>query len=152
MSTTMPPTITLREIGADNYNYIARLWHTLTQEERGFVAHNALSILEAHYNPENLFARGIYHAEKPVGFVLYGNDPDTGKWWVVRLMVAKAEQGKGYGRAGLQTVIDLLREKTDVLYISFAPENETGRRLYASMGFQDTGEIDEGEIVYKLTF
>jgi diamine N-acetyltransferase len=36
------------------------------------------------------------------------------------------------------------------ILISFVPENVAARNLYASLGFVDTGEIEEGEIVYRL--
>jgi diamine N-acetyltransferase len=146
-------TITLREISKDNWWAIARLSRTLTPEERGYVADNAISMLEAIYeDPDTVFARGVYDSDTPVGFTMYGQE--IGRWWIIRLMTAKEHQGKGYARAAMQQVIDIIKSmpNTDAVYISFVPGNEIAQKLYASLGFVDTGEIIEGEIVYKLSF
>lgn len=34
--------------------------------------------------------------------------------------------------------------------ISYESENEGARRLYASLGFRETGEIIEGEVVARM--
>ncbi len=143
-------TITLREITKDNYNVIARLSHTLPPEEQRYVAHNAISILDAHY--EGGSVRGVYADETPVGLVYWGWDDDFGgSWWISRLMTAKPYQGKGYGRAVMQQVIDDVRAHgADALYISFVASNEVASTLYRALGFVDTGKVLEGEIVYKL--
>jgi diamine N-acetyltransferase len=39
----------------------------------------------------------------------------------------------------------------DEILISYEPENEVARRLYASFGFRETGEIIEGEAVARLS-
>ncbi|MDX2160863.1 MAG: GNAT family N-acetyltransferase [bacterium] len=143
-------TITLRPIDRDNYEVIARLSSTLTPEEQRFVSHNAISILDAHYD-SNLTVRGIYADDTPVGLVMWGWDANFGgRWWVIRLMTAKPHQGKGYGRQVLQTVIETVTAAgADALYISFVPANAVAERLYVSLGFTPTGEMIEGETVYK---
>jgi len=146
------PTITLRAIRRDNWRRIAFLSRTLPQDQQRFVAHNAISMLDAHYSDGALVDVGIYADDQPVGYVLYGRDTDTGKWWIIRLMIAHAEQGKGYGRAAMQQVIERLRATPgcEAIYISFEPENDAARNLYTSLGFVDTGEIEEGELVFRL--
>jgi diamine N-acetyltransferase len=39
----------------------------------------------------------------------------------------------------------------EAVLISFVPENEAARALYTSLGFQDTGEIEAGEMVFRLS-
>jgi hypothetical protein len=36
------------------------------------------------------------------------------------------------------------------VWISFVPGNDIARDLYVKIGFEDTGEVVEGELVYKL--
>lgn len=69
-------------------------------------------------------------------------------------MIAADQQGKGYGRAALiQTIADIRRQyPVDALYLSFEPENHNAERLYASLGFAPTGEMNDGETVYCLKF
>ncbi|MCC6615581.1 MAG: GNAT family N-acetyltransferase [Anaerolineae bacterium] len=146
------PTISLREITRDNWRPIALLSRTLPPDQQRFVTHNAISMLDAHYSDGALLHVGIYADEQPVGYVLYGYEADVDAWWIIRLMVAYAEQGKGYGRAAMGQVIERLRATPgcDAVYISFVPENDAARLLYESLGFVDTGEVEEGELIYRL--
>jgi len=36
------------------------------------------------------------------------------------------------------------------VYLSYHPNNEAARRLYASFGFVETGDISGGEVVARL--
>jgi diamine N-acetyltransferase len=40
----------------------------------------------------------------------------------------------------------------DEVAISYEPENELARQLYATCGFRETGEVIEGETVARLSF
>lgn len=144
----------LRPVDATNWQPLARLSHTLTWEQSQFVAHNAYTILEAMYDPDHLFVRGVYDGEDPIGLVMWADirDEEANAYYIVRLMVAGTHQRKGYGRAIMMQVISLLRDAPgcEKLYISFMPENAVARRLYADLGFEDTGRVDEGEVVYLL--
>jgi diamine N-acetyltransferase len=148
----MMPNVTLRPINVENWRKIARMSDKLPVEQRRYVAHNAISILDAHYNPEHEFVRGIYAEDMPIGLLMYGFNDDDHTWWIIRLMIAHDQQGKGYGRAAMHAAIALLKTMPNCtsIYISFVPENETARKLYASLGFVDTGKIDDGEVVYRL--
>jgi diamine N-acetyltransferase len=69
-------------------------------------------------------------------------------------MIAADHQGKGYGRAAMLLAIQLIRGQPGCssISLSFEPENSNAERLYSSLGFKPTGEILEGEIVYRLDF
>ncbi len=145
--------ITLREVTRDNWRPLVLLSRALPQDQQRYVAHNAISMLDAHYSDGAYTQFGVYAGEQPVGYVLYGHDNDSGQWWIIRVMIAYGEQGKGYGRAAMQQVIERLRATPgcDAIYISFVPENQAARALYSSLGFVDTGEVEEGETVFRLT-
>jgi diamine N-acetyltransferase len=67
-------------------------------------------------------------------------------------MVDVQYQGKGYGRFGMNWILDHYRndERIKRIGISYEPENEIARKFYASLGFIETGEIDNGEVVAEL--
>ncbi len=151
--------VTLRKIDKTNYREIALLTNTLTDEQKLMVTDNGISILDAHYrfgedHPDMIAeVRGIYADDEPVGLVLWAFDPAEAEkhWWVVRLMTAGTHQGKGIGRAALQQAIECVRELgADKLYIGFKPHNTVARHLYGSLGFVDTGEMQQGEVIYRL--
>jgi diamine N-acetyltransferase len=144
----------LRPVGKDTWRPISRLSRTLTWEQSKFVAHNAASMLEAIYDPEHLTVRGVYLDDEPIGLVMWADirDEEPNAYYIVRLMVAGPHQRKGYGRAIMQQVISLLKQapECEKLYISFDPANDAARSLYASLGFEDTGRLEDDEVVYLL--
>jgi diamine N-acetyltransferase len=82
----------------------------------------------------------------------YEDDAEITGYAIARLMIDRRFQGRGYGRAALHLIIEDLRGRPDCrcIYISFEPENETARHLYAAVGFVSEGRIIEGEVVYRL--
>lgn len=59
---------------------------------------------------------------------------------LLNLTIARAEQGKGYGRAVLERLlIWLAEEKVDVVYLEVRPSNVVAQRLYRSLGFEVIG-------------
>jgi diamine N-acetyltransferase len=67
-------------------------------------------------------------------------------------MVDDKFQGKGYGRFGMEQIINIFRadERIKDVGISYEPENEVARKLYASLGFVEPGEMIEGETLAVL--
>jgi ribosomal-protein-alanine N-acetyltransferase len=63
-----------------------------------------------------------------------------GESHVLNLCVAPGWQGRGYGRAILQKLIDeATRFKADSLFLEVRPSNPAAIRLYESMGFNEIG-------------
>jgi diamine N-acetyltransferase len=141
--------VTLLEITRDTWRTCVGL--QVDAEQRRFVAHNAFSLAQAAYET-NWRPRGIYAEDRMVGFVMYGLEPENGKlsWMILRLMTDKKHQGKGYARAAMCRLLDLMRaERPDItdVYISFVPDNAAARHLYTSLGFREVGMTDDGEEV-----
>ena len=62
---TRDSTVSLREVTADTVRMICRL--DVSEEQKHFVAPNAVSIAQAYFEPKAWF-RAIYADETPVGF------------------------------------------------------------------------------------
>jgi diamine N-acetyltransferase len=142
-------TITLREITAATVNDFLKL--KVKPEQEKFVASNAKSIAQAHFEPKAWF-RAIYADETPVGFVQLIDDPETPNYYIWRFMIDAAHQRKGYGRRALQLVIDYVRSRPNAreVTLSFVSAEGGPEPLYRSMGFVPTGEVEEGEVVARL--
>lgn len=89
--------------------------------------------------------------DEVVGFVMWALDEDEGSHWVGGLVVDAAHQGRGVGRA---TVTALLRMFEGLpghgeAALSYAAGNVAARALYASLGFVETGEESDGELVAR---
>ena len=141
--------VTLREITRDNLRACIEL--KTGPDQDGFVATNVVSIAQAYVEP-TFVPRAIYDDETIVGFLMYGRDEKTGADWIIRLMVGAQHQRKGYARAAMQQALDLLSRQPDCkeILISYVPENVVAEQLYASLGFEPTGEVEDGEIVARL--
>lgn len=149
--------VTLREITADTVRAVMKL--AVTEYQNRFVAPNAWSLGQALFAPEAWY-RAIYLGEEPVGFVMLSDDsllepmPENPEVAVWRLMVDAKHQRKGVGRAAMLQVIDHVKTKGifKKLSISYVPEEGGPEKLYLSLGFKPTGEIDDGEVVLELEF
>lgn len=114
-------------------------------------APNLYSIAEAYVEP-TWTPLAIVAGEKLVGFAMFGQDHETDRWWIMRVMIGAQQQGKGYGGAALRALIALMVERHGCreIYLGYVPGNEVAERLYARVGFEPTGEIEPGEIVARL--
>src|SRR5918994_186707 len=74
--------------------------------------------------------------------------PGTERGYIlVRLMVDDRFQGHGYGRAALDAIVALVRDRElPAIRLSVVPENKQALEFYRRNGFAETGEIHGGEI------
>ena len=142
--------ITLKEVTRDNFDNVVKL--EVNESQRGFVASNIKSIAESKVY-DNFCTKTIYNGDELVGFLMYGQDDGkTDDVWIIRFMIDKSFQGKGYGKAAMFCVIDEMtdRYKKDKIYLSFQPDNTLAQKLYEKIGFNNTGRVEHGEYVYCL--
>lgn len=143
--------VTLREITPENFSAVINL--DVAENQKLFVAPNVKSIAQAKIYPDSI-PMAIYSGDdEPVGFVMYGYDPDDKKYYLGRLMIDARHQGKGYGKAATLEVIRRMSEIEDcrAIYLSFVPENTGAEKLYSSVGFERTGALNGNEIVMRFT-
>lgn len=143
------PHVTLRAIDNDNFHPVINL--EVREEQGDFVAPNIYSIAETHVEP-SFVPLAVYAGETLVGFTMYGFRDDVGGWWIFRLMIDRRYQGNGYGEAATLALIDLMteRESMERITLSYEPHNNVAAALYRSLGFQETGEVEDGEVVAVL--
>ncbi len=146
--------ITLREIDANNWRQIADL--AVKEEQKNWVAPNLRSLAEAKYGfpgehaELKLVPLAIYDDEEPVGFLMYNTGPSEDRYYVMRLMIDQRYQGKGYGRAAMEEILRrfLANPLAKEVAISYVPENQAAKQLYASLGFEEIG-MDGGETLAR---
>lgn len=155
--------IELRKITYDNFHECMKL--EPKEAQKNFVARNIYSLAEAYValtNEECIpMPYAIYEEDMMVGFIMLSydkadedDDDDEDVYCVWRLMIDKEYQGKGYGKETMKKALELIRTfphgEAKVVDLSYEPENLVAKNLYASFGFKETGEIDEGEAVAIL--
>jgi diamine N-acetyltransferase len=153
--------IELRKITFDNYDECVNL--EPFENQKNFVASNICSLAQAYValtNNECIpMPYGIYENDTMVGFIMLSfNEPDEDNkentYWIWRFMIDKRNQRKGYGKAAMVKALELVKTfphgKASEVFLSYEPENEVAKALYTSLGFIETGKIEEGELVAKL--
>ena len=141
--------ISLKEVTKETLIEILRL--KVAENQKGFVAGNAISIAEAHFSPDAWF-RGIYAGDEPVGFVMMSLKPLEPKFYLWRFMIDQGQQGKGHGAKALALIIDHVRTKPEAkeLLLHVVDVENGARPLYEKFGFVSTGRIEDGELVMSL--
>lgn len=150
----------IRPVTARNWRELSNL--KVRGDQSKFVSSNLQSIAEMQFGFDDKpgYGRwqassfGVYDGDTPVGFFMLGRNPQNPEvqGYVIRLMVDEKFQGKGYGRFSLNWILEHFKEDNEVniLGINYEPENEVARAFYASVGFTETGEIEDGEVVAIL--
>ncbi len=147
--TSPNPVISLREITADTVRSICDL--QVLPAQGAFVASNAISIAQAHFEPKAWF-RAIHADQTPVGFVMLSLDPAIPEYCIWRFMIDARYQNLGYGTKALRLVVDHIRtlpRVTEVL-VSYVPADGCPEPFYRKAGFIPTGQVIDGEVVLKL--
>ncbi|RXJ70417.1 GNAT family N-acetyltransferase [Veronia nyctiphanis] len=144
--------ISLKVVDKSDWEEVVDL--ELHQEQSQYVASNAYSLAEAAYF-DSCVPQAIYMGDKIAGFSMYECLEDQGKkgeYSLNRLMVDKNYQGKGVGRKALNSLITEISEKEGFrrLTICYKPENEVAGKFYKSVGFQEIGVDEDGEMIAEI--
>ncbi len=144
--------IHLRKITEENFIDAFNL--KLAPEQERFVSHPIRSLAQAYVYREQCQPFGIYEGQTMVGYVMVIYDYDVPEYDIWHMMIEQAEQGRGYGKAALDRVLDYIREKpfgsSDRVTLTCNKENIRALTMYKSKGFAETGVTDGEEIELSL--
>jgi len=138
----------LREVATDNWRAVVRIGPR--GDQRRFVASVAYYLNLCHYD-EVWQPVALYEDDEPIGFAMWGYDAEDGSYWIGGLVIDAKHQGKGHGRTAMEALLDHLARQPGYreAALSYEPENTVARRLYASLGFVETGERADDEVVAR---
>jgi diamine N-acetyltransferase len=144
---THPPDIQLVDVDAANWRGVAAV--TPRPEQERFVAATTYYLCLCHYG-DVWRPLAVVEGQDVVGYVQWGID-DDGSHWIGGLVVDALHQGRGVGRRIVELLIERLAEAAGAagLALSYDPANAPARRLYASLGFVETGEREDDEVVAR---
>jgi diamine N-acetyltransferase len=119
-------------------------------EQELFVAATTYYLCLAHYdavwNPLAVVRNG-----STVGHMMWAIDEEDGSTWLGGVVIDSAAQSQGVGRAAVLSFIDRFSsDGRSNLALSYAPDNTIAKHLYSDLGFVETGEMAEDEIVARL--
>jgi diamine N-acetyltransferase len=139
--------ISLEPVTAGNWRDCATL--TVHPDQKRFVAEVTYYLCMCHYG-DTWSPLAVVRGGAVVGFVIWAVD-DDGSRWIGGLVVGAEHQRQGIGRE----VVRQLRERliaepgTPNVALSYQPANTGARGLYLSLGFVETGETEDDEVVAR---
>jgi len=154
------PSGVVRLVEIDEHNLPEVLRVRTAPHQGDYVADNARSIAEAHLCTPPGWYRAVYDDDVCVGFVMLALFDDPAHelyaryhgWYLWRLLIGAAHQRRGYGSQVMQLVYRHIDEQGGPrrLTTSWNPDVGGPERFYRGLGFEPTGEIDDGEVVAIL--
>ena len=141
------PNVRLIEIDGSNWRAVAAV--TTRPDQDRFVAPVTYYLCLAHYG-DTWHSLAIVADESIVGHLMRAVDDEDGSIWLGGLVVDAAAQGAGIGRAAVIAFIEsCIADGRLNVALSYSPDNAVARTLYAAIGFVETGEMEDDEIVAR---
>lgn len=145
--------VTLTPVTSDNWREVAAVRATETQLD--WVADVTFYLCLSAYG-DVWRSCAVLDDEVVVGHVMWGVDPENDSHWFGGLVIDRERQGRGLGRATVEAILALWEQEPALsgtpytqAALSVSPDNTAARALYASLGFAETGEMDEDELVMR---
>lgn len=140
--------MTVQDVGADSWRACAALESEETQQR--FVAPVSYYLALCAYGESPWRPMAVRSGDEIVGFVMWGIDPSDQSFWIGGLVIDRRHQRRGYGRAVVAQLLDrAAAHGHQQVALSYDPRNNPARSLYASLGFLETGEVADDEIVAR---
>ena len=134
--------VELRTITKDNLEDVLRL--TVAEHQKAFVSSTAHSLAQAYIYRDTAFPFAIYSNETLVGFIMLGYYKEKKQYTLWKLLIDEKYQNQGYGKYAVQKGITYLTNTFDAkeIYVGVSSENDRAKQLYASIGFDATGFVE----------
>jgi len=145
---TQNSTVSLREVTSHTVRAICRL--DVSEEQKHFVAPNAVSFAEAYFEPKAWF-RAIYADETPVGFVMLYDSPQE-EYFLWRFMIDERYQKMGFGKRAMDLLVEYVRTRPGgrELKLSCHPGEDGPEPFYRHYGFNRTGKWRDNEVEMRI--
>ena len=143
------PDVTLRPVTSDTWRDVANL--EVSDAQRSFVAEPLYYLALCTYGGD-WHPLAITLGEQVIGFLMWAVDPTDEDCWLGGITIDRSMQRRGYGRQAVQAAIAMLTEQQPCrrFALSYRPANVVAKHLYASLGFVETDEWEDDEIVARL--
>lgn len=149
--------VCLRAVTRENFRACIRL--DVAPEQKDFVAPNVYSLAQAKVNPlltpwaiydRKILGQDLTPDDEMVGFCMVQEMDGVG--FIMRLMIDRRFQRRGYGRAAMEDVIARLKMTPgiEIIATSYAKGNAGAEALYRGLGFVDNPMVDDEREQYLL--
>jgi diamine N-acetyltransferase len=140
--------VSLREVTSENLSDVLAL--TVAREQEAYVATNAKSIAQAHFEPKAWF-RVIAAGDELVGFVMVYRDRAARDFYIWRFMIDARHQGHGYGKRAVELLLEEARgDGVEEVTLNVQPGEHSALEFWRRLGFAETGEIHHDQLQMRL--
>ena len=144
--------VELRAITEENFIDAFNL--KLAPGQEAYVSHPIRSLAQAYVYRNQCQPFGVYAEGKMIGYAMVIYDYDIPEYDIWHMMIDESMQGRGYGSAALDRVIDYIKTKpfgdSDRVALTCNKDNPVARKLYEKKEFSASGVEDEDEIELAL--
>ena len=146
--------VSLRRLTESNREAVEAL--RVSPSQRQFVSSVADSLREAAAHPDaTVLYWAVYAEDTPVGFVMIADEvanPDYIPHYLWKLLIDERYQGRGFGAATLDLIVEYFRGRPGVEALSTSAGQGEGSPVgfYERYGFERTGEIRSDEVLLRL--
>jgi len=145
--------IELRPASADTWRDLVRV--RAAEAQRAWVAETSYYLCLSAYG--GLWrSLAVQEDGRTVGHVMWAVDPEEQSHWIGGLVIDADHQRRGVGRATVEALLTLWEAEPALTgtpfreaALSVSPDNEVALGLYRSLGFVETGEREDDEIVLR---
>ncbi len=144
--------IHLEPVTQDNIEELLGL--QIRKDQQSFVSSVAESLAQAYVYYDHAYPFGVYEDDTVVGFIMMGYYEMKQYYTLWKFLIDQRYQNKGYGRQALALGLAYIKENFDPpdIYTGVAPGNAVAKKLYSSVGFEDTGLIEFGMEEMRLKY
>ncbi|HEM4137735.1 GNAT family N-acetyltransferase [Streptococcus suis] len=128
---------------------------SVSPDQAEFVADKVTTLARAFaYRIFDSQAYLIYQQDCPVGLILYHDFPERQAYLISEFFIDANFQQQGLGRQAMTQLMEKFRSerKFSAVQLCILSQNTPAKALYQSLGFVETGEYDEDEIILRLEF
>ncbi len=144
--------IHIEPVTRDNIDELIGL--SVREDQQSFVSTVADSLAQAYVYSEDAYPFGIYENDTLVGFIMMGYYELKSYYTLWKFLIDQKYQNKGYGRKALELGIAYVKDRFNPpdIYTGVAPGNMVAKKLYKSVGFEDTCLIECGMEEMRLRY
>lgn len=138
-------------VDAHNWRQVTAL--AVAPEQRAFVAEPSYYLALCCYGTSGWSPLAVEVGGRVTGFLMWTIDPQDGACWLGGILVDRQRQGRGVGGAAVRLTLSQLSRERGIhrFALSYLPSNDRARRLYARLGFRESGELEGDEVVARLS-
>ncbi len=124
----------------------------LEREQRRFSKNLIITFLQTRHPAVTSYR--IDAEGEAIGYVMLIHAENPTQWIIERLTITRDHQRKGYGYAIVDQLIDMVHdfENSEMVIARYEPENESARRLFERLNFEQQEKMFRGRHIAILEF